>query len=59
MHTWSVFHDGFDVILQFNRKQEKGIEFLISSGLVESTPASVAQFLRNTANLDKVTDNCL
>lgn len=32
----------------------KGIENLISNKLVENTPASVAQFLRNTLNLDKV-----
>lgn len=32
----------------------KGIENLISNKLVENTPASVAQFLRNTPNLDKV-----
>ncbi|KAL8557742.1 hypothetical protein ACS0TY_005012 [Phlomoides rotata] len=31
----------------------KGIEHLISSQLVEKTPALVAQFLRNTPNLDK------
>lgn len=41
-------------MLQFNRKPSKGIECLISSGLVENTPVSVAQFLRNTPNLDKV-----
>ncbi|KAL3523231.1 hypothetical protein ACH5RR_016065 [Cinchona calisaya] len=40
-------------VSEFNRKQGKGIEYLISSGLVENTPASVAQFLRNTPNLDK------
>lgn len=42
------------IILQFNRKPVKGIEYLISNKLVENTPISVAQFLRNTANLDKV-----
>lgn len=40
-------------ISEFNRKPVKGIEYLISSGLVENKPASVAQFLRNTPNLDK------
>lgn len=40
-------------VAEFNRNQGKGVEYLISSGLVESTPASVAQFLRNTPNLDK------
>ncbi|GFP95753.1 brefeldin a-inhibited guanine nucleotide-exchange protein 5 [Phtheirospermum japonicum] len=39
--------------LQFNRHPGKGIEYLVSSQLVENTPASVAQFLRNTPNLDK------
>lgn len=39
---------------QFNRQPKKGIEHLISSQLVENTPASVAHFLRNTPNLDKV-----
>lgn len=32
----------------------KAIEYLISNKLVENTPASVAQFLRNTHSLDKV-----
>lgn len=32
----------------------KGVEYLISNKLVENTPASVAQFLKNTPNLDKV-----
>lgn len=32
----------------------KGVEFLTSNKLVENTPASVAQFLRTTNNLDKV-----
>lgn len=42
------------IILQFNRKPVKAIEYLISNKLVENTPISVAQFLRNTASLDKV-----
>ncbi|KAI3459082.1 hypothetical protein Pfo_015745 [Paulownia fortunei] len=41
------------VISEFNREPTKGIQHLISSQLVENTPASVAQFLRNTPNLDK------
>ncbi|KAE8721996.1 Brefeldin A-inhibited guanine nucleotide-exchange protein 5 [Hibiscus syriacus] len=40
-------------ISEFNRQPAKGIENLISNKLVESTPASVAQFLRNTPTLDK------
>lgn len=40
--------------LQFNRQPGKAIQQLISSGLVEKTPAAVAQFLQNTPNLDKV-----
>ncbi|TYH15403.1 hypothetical protein ES288_A05G039300v1 [Gossypium darwinii] len=40
-------------ISEFNRQPVKGIENLISNKLVEKTPASVAQFLRNTPNLDK------
>ena len=32
----------------------KGVEYLISNKLVENTPASVAQFFKNTPNLDKV-----
>ncbi|XP_050218779.1 brefeldin A-inhibited guanine nucleotide-exchange protein 5 [Mercurialis annua] len=40
-------------ILEFNRKPTKGIEYLILNKLVENTPASVAQFLRNTPNLNK------
>ncbi|CAI9090751.1 OLC1v1025581C1 [Oldenlandia corymbosa var. corymbosa] len=40
-------------VAEFNRKPEKGIDYVVSSGLVENTPASVAQFLRNTPNLDK------
>ncbi|EEF46181.1 guanine nucleotide-exchange, putative [Ricinus communis] len=38
---------------EFNRKPMKGIEYLVSSKLVENKPASVAQFLRNTPNLNK------
>ncbi|KAG8390693.1 hypothetical protein BUALT_Bualt01G0110100 [Buddleja alternifolia] len=41
------------VVSEFNRKPGKGIQQLISSGLVEKTSASVAHFLRNTPNLDK------
>lgn len=41
------------VISEFNRKPGKGIEQMLSNRLVENTPASVAQFLRNTPNLDK------
>ncbi|XP_019198456.1 PREDICTED: brefeldin A-inhibited guanine nucleotide-exchange protein 5 [Ipomoea nil] len=40
-------------ISEFNRQPGKGIEYLISSGSVERSPASVAQFLRSTSNLDK------
>ncbi|KAI3719333.1 hypothetical protein L6452_20230 [Arctium lappa] len=40
-------------ISEFNRRPVKGIEFLKSNGLVENTPVSVAQFLRNTPSLDK------
>lgn len=40
-------------ISEFNRHPVKGIEFLISNSLVENTPVSVAQFLRNTPSLDK------
>nr|GMC77339.1 brefeldin A-inhibited guanine nucleotide-exchange protein 5 [Ipomoea batatas] len=40
-------------VSEFNRQPSKGIEYLISSRLVERSPASVAQFLRNTPNLDK------
>ncbi|KAL8532969.1 hypothetical protein ACS0TY_009290 [Phlomoides rotata] len=42
------------VVSEFNRQPGKGIQHLISSGLVEKTPAAVAQFLRSTPNLDKV-----
>ncbi|XP_051121206.1 brefeldin A-inhibited guanine nucleotide-exchange protein 5 isoform X2 [Andrographis paniculata] len=41
------------VVSEFNRKPEKGIKQLISSGLVEKTPTAVALFLRNTPTLDK------
>ncbi|KAL3744597.1 hypothetical protein ACJRO7_013808 [Eucalyptus globulus] len=40
-------------VSEFNRKPVKGVEFLISNKLVENSPASVAQFLRTTNNLDK------
>ncbi|CAN1217020.1 Brefeldin A-inhibited guanine nucleotide-exchange protein 5 [Linum perenne] len=40
-------------ISEFNRKPSKGIEYLIANKLVESNPASVAQFLRSTPSLDK------
>ncbi|XP_019463373.1 PREDICTED: brefeldin A-inhibited guanine nucleotide-exchange protein 5-like isoform X2 [Lupinus angustifolius] len=42
-------------IAEFNRKPMKGMEYLISNKLVDNTPASVAQFLKNTPNLDKAT----
>ncbi|KAH9804918.1 Brefeldin A-inhibited guanine nucleotide-exchange protein 5 [Citrus sinensis] len=41
------------IALQFNRKPVKGVEYLISNKLVDNDPTSVAQFLRNAANLDK------
>ncbi|KAD4982629.1 hypothetical protein R6Q59_002233 [Mikania micrantha] len=40
-------------ISEFNRHPVKGIEILKSNSLVENTPTSVAQFLRNTPSLDK------
>ncbi|KAI4335137.1 hypothetical protein L6164_013811 [Bauhinia variegata] len=40
-------------IVEFNRKPNKGVEYLIANKLVENSPASVAQFLKNTPNLDK------
>ncbi|GMI89380.1 BFA-VISUALIZED ENDOCYTIC TRAFFICKING DEFECTIVE1, HOPM interactor 7 [Hibiscus trionum] len=40
-------------ISEFNRQPVKGIGYLISNKLVENSPASVAQFLRNTPSLDK------
>lgn len=52
----SCCSQGFTVsiALQFNRKPVKGVEYLISNKLVENNPTSVAQFLRNTASLNKV-----
>ncbi|CAH9130093.1 unnamed protein product [Cuscuta epithymum] len=40
-------------VSEFNRQPTKGIEYLISSRKVDRSPASVAQFLKNTPNLDK------
>ncbi|KAK9137313.1 hypothetical protein Sjap_007907 [Stephania japonica] len=40
-------------ISEFNRKPGKGVEYLIANMLVENTPLSVAQFLRNSPGLDK------
>ncbi|XP_071688034.1 brefeldin A-inhibited guanine nucleotide-exchange protein 5-like [Rutidosis leptorrhynchoides] len=40
-------------ISEFNRHPERGIGFLTANRLVDNTPASVAQFLRNTSTLDK------
>lgn len=40
-------------IAMFNRQPSKGVEYLISNKLVENTPASVAEFLKNTSNLKK------
>ncbi|XP_068664277.1 brefeldin A-inhibited guanine nucleotide-exchange protein 5-like isoform X2 [Aristolochia californica] len=40
-------------ISEFNRRASKGIEYLISNKLVDNTPISVAEFLRNTSSLDK------
>ncbi|KAL0402578.1 UNVERIFIED_CONTAM: Brefeldin A-inhibited guanine nucleotide-exchange protein 5, partial [Sesamum latifolium] len=42
-----------DVISEFNRHPGKGVQHLISNQLVEKNPASVAQFLLSTPNLDK------
>ncbi|KAI5415380.1 brefeldin A-inhibited guanine nucleotide-exchange protein 5 [Lathyrus oleraceus] len=42
-------------IAEFNRKPNKAVEYLISNKLVENTPASFAQFLKNTPTLDKAT----
>ncbi|XP_019455526.1 PREDICTED: brefeldin A-inhibited guanine nucleotide-exchange protein 5-like isoform X4 [Lupinus angustifolius] len=42
-------------IAEFNRKPMKGVEYLISNKLVDNAPASVAQFFKNTPNLDKAT----
>ncbi|KAJ3670258.1 hypothetical protein LUZ60_010582 [Juncus effusus] len=41
-------------VSEFNRKPSKGIEYLLSNKLVENTPSSVAQFLKNTPTLNKV-----
>lgn len=41
-------------ISEFNRNPGKGIEYLISNKLVDDTPRSVAEFLWNTPNLNKV-----
>lgn len=40
-------------IAEFNRQPVKGVQYLISNKLVDNKPASVAQFLKNTTNLDK------
>ncbi|XP_015888964.3 brefeldin A-inhibited guanine nucleotide-exchange protein 5 [Ziziphus jujuba] len=40
-------------IAEFNRKPNKGVEYLILNKLVENNPSSVAQFLRSTPSLDK------
>ncbi|KAL1532818.1 brefeldin A-inhibited guanine nucleotide-exchange protein 5-like isoform X1 [Salvia divinorum] len=40
-------------VSEFNEQPAKGIEHLISSQVVEKNPASVAQFLRHTPDLDK------
>ncbi|KAL1552145.1 brefeldin A-inhibited guanine nucleotide-exchange protein 5-like isoform X1 [Salvia divinorum] len=40
-------------VSEFNEQPAKGIEHLISSEVVEKNPASVAQFLRHTPDLDK------
>ncbi|KAH6769452.1 HOPM interactor 7 [Perilla frutescens var. frutescens] len=40
-------------VSEFNQQPAKAIDHLISSQLVEKNPASVAQFLRHTPNLDK------
>ncbi|XP_051140030.1 brefeldin A-inhibited guanine nucleotide-exchange protein 5-like isoform X2 [Andrographis paniculata] len=42
-----------DIISEFNQQPGMAIQHLISSKLVENTPVSVAQFLRNTPKLDK------
>ncbi|CAN1290784.1 Brefeldin A-inhibited guanine nucleotide-exchange protein 5 [Linum perenne] len=41
-------------ISEFNKKPSKGIEYAIANKMVENKPTSVAQFLKNTPNLDKV-----
>lgn len=38
----------------FNRKPSKGIDFLISTGKVGSSPESVADFLKNTSGLNEI-----
>ncbi|KAL0926627.1 hypothetical protein M5K25_002866 [Dendrobium thyrsiflorum] len=40
-------------ISEFNRKPAKGIECLLANKLVENTPLSVAQFLKDSSSLDK------
>lgn len=40
-------------IAEFNRKPDKGIEYLAASKLVENEPTSVAKFLLSTPGLDK------
>ncbi|XP_057949137.1 brefeldin A-inhibited guanine nucleotide-exchange protein 5 isoform X2 [Malania oleifera] len=40
-------------ISEFNRQPGKGVDYLISNRLVENSPASVAEFFRNTSSLDK------
>ncbi|KAJ9558540.1 hypothetical protein OSB04_013154 [Centaurea solstitialis] len=40
-------------ISEFNRHPARGIGFLTANRLVDNTPVSVAQFLRNTSSLDK------
>eukprot|EP01018_Ginkgo_biloba_P026874 Gb_07642 [translate_table: standard] len=38
---------------EFNRKADKGIDYLVSNTLVENMPSSVAHFLRTSPGLDK------
>ncbi|KAK6941180.1 Mon2/Sec7/BIG1-like, dimerization and cyclophilin-binding domain [Dillenia turbinata] len=40
-------------ISEFNRHPVKGIDYLVSNSVVGNTPASIAQFLRNTPGLNK------
>jgi len=40
-------------IAEFNRKANKGVDYLLSNMLVEKTPPAVAHFLRTTPGLDK------
>jgi hypothetical protein len=42
------------IVLQFNRKPTKGIEYLLSNKLIENKASSVAQFLKSNPSLDKV-----